>query len=70
MKFEDYIQLRNRAKKAGVENSNSLNQLLHLLQAKSVAIEYHKEYMKRMNEWEKNCAKEVEEEIRKAGGQK
>lgn len=67
MKFEDYMGLKDKAKKAGVENSSALKQLLHLIQAKSVAVECHKEYMHRMNEWEKNCAKAVEEEIRKAG---
>ena len=68
MNYLNYLGLRERAKAAGVEDSLALKQLLHLIQAKNVAIKHHREYLKEMNEWERNCFKCVEEEIKKAGG--
>lgn len=68
MVFGDYYRLRERAEKAGVEDSSALKQLLQLLQAKELAIKHHREYLREMNEWEKTCAKCVEDEIKKVGG--
>lgn len=68
MNFSDYYGLRERAKAAGVEDSPSLKMLLHLLQAKEVAVKHHRDYLMEMNNWERNCFKCVEDEIKKAGG--
>lgn len=64
MTFKDYMELKERAEKAGVQDSSALKQLLHLIQGKKIASEYYKRYMNEMNEWEKNIAKSVEQEIK------
>ena len=70
MTFNDYIKLSDRAREAGVAEDNpALSQLLHLLQAKQKAKKHFKAYLCDMNKWEKNCAKWVEDAIRKAGEQ-
>lgn len=69
MTFADYMELKERATKAGVENSPSLKQLLHLIQATGIAKSHFEAYMYEMNEWEKELAKVIEEEIRQAGEQ-
>ena len=67
MKFKDYIELRDRARDAGVaEDHPSLIQLLHLIQAKQKAKDHFEAYLHDMNEWEKNCAKDVKDAIREA----
>lgn len=68
MTFNDYIELRNRAREAGVaEDHPALQQLLHLIQAKQKAKDHFKAYLCDMNKWEKNCAEGVEDAIREAG---
>lgn len=64
MTFKDYVELKERAKDAGIERHPALTQLLHLLQAKNKAQDHFKAYMRDMNTWEKNCAKIVEDAIR------
>lgn len=70
MTFNDYIELRDRARDSGVaEDNQALTRLLHLIQAKQKAKEHFEAYLHDMNEWEKNCAKYVEDAIKKAGEQ-
>ena len=56
MNSNDYVKLKERAKEAGLEDHPSLIQLLQ---------DHYRAYMRDMNEWEKNCARSVEEAIRK-----
>lgn len=65
MNSNDYVKLKERAKEAGLEDHPSLIQLLHLLQGKHKVQDHYRAYMRDMNEWEKNCARSVEEAIRK-----
>ena len=70
MTFNDYIKLKDRARETGVAEDNpALTRLLHLIQAKQKAKEHFEAYLRDMNEWEKNCAKDVEDAIKKAGEQ-
>lgn len=70
MTFNDYIELRDRAREAGIaEDHPTLKQLLHLIQAKQKAKDHFKAYLRDMNKWEKNCAEGVEDAIREAGEQ-
>ena len=69
MKFIDYHELRQRAEEAGIKDSSALKQLLHLIQAKQVAIRHHEKYLEEMNRWERNCYECVVEEINKVGEQ-
>ena len=70
MTFNDYFKLKNRARDAGIaEDHPSLIQLLHLIQAKQMAKDHFKAYLRDMNKWEKNCAEGVEDAIREAGEQ-
>ena len=70
MTFNDYIELRDRAREAGVaEDHPTLKQLLHLIQAKQKAKDHFKAYLRDMNKWEKNCAEGVLDAIREAGEQ-
>lgn len=64
MTLKDYMELKERAEKAGVQDSSALKQLLHIIQTKNVAIRNHKHFLQEMNEWEKNIAKCVEQEIK------
>lgn len=64
MTFKDYMELKKRAEKAGVQDSSALKQLLHILQAKSVAETHYKRYLRDMNAWEKEIAKCVKQEIK------
>lgn len=68
MNRNDYIKLRERAREVGIGEHPALIQLLHLLQAKHKVQNHYKAYMRDMNAWEKNCARDVEDAIRKAGG--
>ena len=65
MKFKDYIELKIEAEEAGV-NSPALGELLHILQAKDIAICHHIRYLREMSEWERNLADEVKAQIREA----
>lgn len=65
MNGNDYVKLREKAKEAGLREHPALIQLLHLLQAKNKAQKHFRAYMRDMNEWEKNCARDVEDAIRK-----
>lgn len=68
MTFNEYIKLSDRAREAGIAEDNpALSQLLHLLKAEQRAKKHFKAYLCDMNKWEKNCAKWVEDAIRKAG---
>ena len=67
MTFNDYIKLRDRAGDSGVADHPALTQLLHLIQAKQKAKEHFEAYLRDMNEWEKNCVKDVKDAIREAG---
>ena len=68
MTFNDYFELKNRARGAGIaEDHPALKQLLHLIQAKQKAKYHFKAYLRDMNEWEKNCAEAVEDAIKEAG---
>ena len=70
MTFKDYIKLKDRAREAGVAEDNpALTRLLHLIQAKQKAKEHFEAYLRDMNEWEKNCVKDVKDAIREAGEQ-
>ena len=70
MTFNDYIELRDRVREAGVaEDHPALKQLLHLIQAKQKAKDYFEKYLRDMNKWERNCAKDVEDAIKEAGEQ-
>lgn len=69
MNVNDYVKLRERAREAGLGEHPALTQLLHLLQVKHKVQGYYKAYMCDMNNWEKNCARDVEDAIRKAGNQ-
>lgn len=66
MTFSDYMELKKECERVGIENDSCLAQLLHILQAKHVAVDAHNSYMKRMNEWESNIAKTVRERIKQA----
>ena len=66
MNFKEYLKLKDRATKAGVEDSSALKQLLHFIQAKNVAVKHHNAFMREMNEWERNCTELVEREIKDA----
>lgn len=67
MTFNDYIELRDRARDSGVaEDNQALTRLLHLIQAKKKAKEHFEAYLHDMNEWEKNCIKAVKDAIREA----
>lgn len=61
MRFEDYFELKDRA--AGID-CPALSQLLHLIQAKDVAIKHHKAYLLEMHKWERDCAAAVEQAIK------
>ena len=63
MTFNDYFELKERARDAGVADHPALKQLLHLIQAKQKAKDHFEAYLHDMNEWEKNCAKTVEDAI-------
>ena len=65
MKFEDYIKLKTEAKEAGI-NSPALKQLIHIMQAKDIAVKHHNMYMREMNAWEKNIAIDVKQQIKEA----
>ena len=67
MTFNDYIKLKDRARDSGVADHPALTRLLHLIQAKQKAKEHFEAYLRDMNEWEKNCAKDVKDAIREAG---
>ena len=70
MTFNDYFKLKNRARDAGIaEDHPSLIQLLHLIQAKQRAKDHFKAYLRDMNKWERNCAKDVEDAIKEEGEQ-
>ena len=64
MNFSDYMELKQECKRVGIEDDTCLAQLLHMLQAKRVAVDAHNSYMKHMNEWENNIAKTVMERIK------
>lgn len=67
MTFNDYIKLKDRARETGVAEDNpALTRLLHLIQAKQKAKEHFEAYLHDMNEWEKNCIKDVKDAIREA----
>lgn len=66
MTFSDYMELKKECERVGIENDSCLSQLLHILQAKHVAVDAHNSYMKHMNEWESNIAKTVRERIKQA----
>lgn len=65
MNYNDYAKLKERAKEVGLEEHPPLIQLLHLLQAKHKVQNHYRAYMRDMNEWEKNCARSLEEAIKK-----
>jgi hypothetical protein len=65
MNVNDYVKLREKAREAGLGEHPALIQLLHLLQGKHKAQDHYRAYMRDMNEWEKNCARDVEDAIRK-----
>lgn len=69
MNYNDYAKLRERAREVGLGEHPALTQLLHLLQVKHKVQNHYKAYMCEMNNWEKNCARDVEDAIRKAGNQ-
>lgn len=66
MTFNDYIKLKDRARDSGVADHPALTRLLHLIQAKQKAKEHFEAYLHDMNEWEKNCIKDVKDAIREA----
>lgn len=61
MNVNDYVKLRERAREAGLGEHPALIQLLHLLQGKRKVQDHYRAYMRDMNEWEKNCARDVED---------
>ena len=63
MTFNDYFELKERARDAGVADHPALKQLLHLIQAKQKAKDHFEAYLRDMNKCEKNCAKDVEDAI-------
>ena len=66
MTLKDYIEFRDRARDSGVADHPALTRLLHLIQAKQKAKEHFEAYLHDMNEWEKNCIKDVKDAIREA----
>lgn len=72
MTFAEYMQLRERAEKAGIGDNKSLARLLHRLQFQEAATRHFQVYMNEiayMNEmeaWRKNIVKEVEARIEEA----
>lgn len=66
MRFEDWVELSERAKGCGIGDDESLAQLLHILQFKEVIRTSHMRTMRELNVWETNIAKEVESRIKEA----
>lgn len=66
MRFEDWVELNERAKSCGIGNDRSLAQLLHIIQFKEVVKSGHMRTMRELNDWEKNIAKDVESRIKEA----
>lgn len=66
MRFEDWVELNERAKSCGIGNDRSLDQLLHIIQFKEVVKSGHRRTMRELHAWEKNIAKTVEQRIEEA----
>ena len=66
MTFTEYMQLDERAKKAGIGDDKSLAQLLHYLQFKDLAKRKFQAFEEKLDAWGKNIAKEVEARIEEA----
>lgn len=66
MTFSEYMQLRERAEKAGIGDDRCLAQLLHYLQFQEVVTRNFQAYMNEMEAWCKNITKEVEARIKEA----
>lgn len=66
MTFAEYMQLRERAEKAGIGDNKSLARLLHRLQFQEAATRHFPAYMNEMEAWRKNIVKEVEARIEEA----
>lgn len=65
MNHNDYMKLRERAREVGLGGHPALIQLLYLLQGKRKVQDHYKAYMRDMDNWEKNCARDVEDAIRR-----
>lgn len=66
MTFAEYMQLKERAEKAGIGDNKSLARLLHHLQFQEAATRHFQAYMNEMEAWRKNIVKEVEARIEEA----
>lgn len=68
MNFSDYAELEKRAEEHGIEDDQSLAQLLHIIQFKQAVVNGHRKTMRELDVWEKNIAETVEQRIKEAEG--
>lgn len=66
MMFSEYMQLRERAEKAGIGDDKSLARLLHYLQHQEIATRHFQAYMNEMEAHCKSLSKTIESRIKEA----